>query len=202
MKRSMRLAGVLAAIGLAGALTVAGSGVARASVTPPASGGWAEIFNPYLRAQGFPLCADEPNGSSAQFLKIDLFHCHGYASNGAPQRWAFVPDGTSGIFGNFPVYHIENLHSGLCLGLSTADVSNTAGRDVDQQTCASLDTDWILRAIDPTGPNPDFQLEALVGFPFINTWCLAASNFTGNNNTRLVNEPCSPTDTRQLFNLG
>jgi hypothetical protein len=39
-------------------------------------------------------------------------------------------------------------------------------------------------------------------FSFVGHWCMAASTFTGNSPTRLVAEPCEPTDTSQLWNLG
>ena len=55
----------------------------------------------------------------------------------------------------------------------------------------------------PSGTNPDFQLETLEPeFTWVGHWCMAASNFTDSSPTRLVAEPCSPTDTRQLWNLG
>jgi hypothetical protein len=45
-------------------------------VVPPA-GTWAEIFNPNLHANGITLCADDPNGSTAQFQALQLCCCHG-----------------------------------------------------------------------------------------------------------------------------
>ena len=57
--------------------------VPGADVVPPA-GTWAEIFNPNLHANGITLCADDPNGSTAHFQALQLWRCHGYASNGIP----------------------------------------------------------------------------------------------------------------------
>src|SRR5205085_8772545 len=88
--RRIRKLGVLAAIGFAAGLTMAGTGTARADVIPPSPGDWAEIFDPYINTHGFSLCVDNPGGSS-DIQKIQLYHCHGYASNGGPQRWFFTP---------------------------------------------------------------------------------------------------------------
>ena len=85
MKRMTKLSGALGAIAAAAALSLAGTGTARADVQPPA-GTWAEIFNPYIHSQGITLCVDDPNNSTADRQPLQLWRCHGYASNGAPQR--------------------------------------------------------------------------------------------------------------------
>jgi hypothetical protein len=200
MKR--KLAGALAAIGLAAGLALAGTGTARADVIPP-SGSWAEIFSPYLHAQNITLCADDPDGSTS-VTKIRLWRCHGYASNGGPQRWVFTPVGqynkNTGTI--FTVYQIRNQTSGLCLGFPE---TSPTGVDLIQEPCGSgaFDTQWALEPVDPSGTSPDFQLETLEPrLTYVGHWCMAVSNFTDNNATRLVAEPCEPTDTRQLFNLG
>lgn len=201
--RYRKLAGALAAAALAAGLAMAGTGTAHADPVPPATT-WAEIFNPHLSAQGNTLCVDDPGGSRANLQPIDLFHCHGYASNGTPQRWDFILDGNTGIFANFSTYHMINTGSGYCIGISPniPNFNSSAGTDIVQESCLdSLDTDWILVPVDRSNPNSDFQLETLRGYPFIPTWCMAASNFT-DNNTRLVMERCSSSDTRQLWNLG
>lgn len=202
MRRSRMLAGVLAAIGFAAGLTMAGTGTARADVIPP-SGAWAEIFDPYIHPQGFSLCVDNPSGSS-DIQKIQLYHCHGYASNGGPQRWFFTPVGqynkNTGTI--FTVYQIRNQSSGLCIGFP--ETFPTAV-DLIQEPCGSgiFDTQWALEPVNPASSSPDFQLETLEPrLTYVGHWCMAASNFTGNSPTRLVAEPCEPTDTRQLWNLG
>jgi hypothetical protein len=88
MRHKTRLAGVLAAIALAAGVTLAGTGIARADVLPPS--GWSEIYSPNLHAQGLTLCFDDPAGSTASGTQVQLYHCHGYAANGAPQRWVFI----------------------------------------------------------------------------------------------------------------
>jgi hypothetical protein len=200
MKRSRKLAGVLAAIGLAAGFSMAGTGTARADVIPP-SGTWAEIFNPYIHPQGFSLCVDNPGGSR-DIQKIQLYHCHGYASNGAPQRWFFTAIGgyNKGTGTVFTTYRIRNQASILCIGFPE---TFPTGVDLIQEPCSSPDIEWALEPVDPSSSNPDFMLETLEPrFSFVGHWCMAASNFTGNSPTRLVAEPCEPTDTRQLWNLG
>ena len=89
MTLKKKLAAALAAAGLAAGLSLAWPGTARATDIPPV-GQWAEIFNPYLHAQGNTLCFDDPNGSTSDGTRAQLYRCHGYASNGAPQRWVFI----------------------------------------------------------------------------------------------------------------
>ena len=77
--------------------------------------------------------------------------------------------------------------------------------DLIQEPCGSgiFDTQWALEPVNPASSSPDFQLETLEPrLTYVGHWCMAASNFTGNSPTRLVAEPCEPTDTRQLWNLG
>src|SRR5690242_16679602 len=106
--RFKKLAGTLAAVALAAGLTMTGTGTARADVVPPAST-WAEIFAPEINASGITLCADN-SGSSAQFQNLQLWRCHGYASNGTPQRWQFE---YANLVLAGPVYRIANVGSGL-----------------------------------------------------------------------------------------
>ena len=87
-RRLKKLAGTLAAVALAAGLTMAGTGTARAAVVPPANT-WAEIFAPEINASGITLCADN-SGSTAQFQSLQLWRCHGYASNATPQRGSSV----------------------------------------------------------------------------------------------------------------
>ena len=129
-----------------------------------------------------------------------LFQCR----SSAPQRWFFTPVGqyntrTGTIF---TVYQIRNQASGLCVGFPE---TFPTGVDLIQEPCSSgiFDTQWALEPVDLASSNPDFQLETLEPrLTYVGHWCMAASTFTGNSPTRLVAEPCEPTDTRQLWNLG
>ncbi len=200
MNRSTKLAGVLAVIGLATSLTLAGPGAARADVIPPA-GTWAEIFNPYIHAQGITLCVDDPGGSTDVAQAMDLWRCHGYASNGTMQRWIFTPQGAVNVSGEiFTIYTVKNVASGQCLTVPQTD--NPAGLSVLQEPCSggSPDIYWILEPRDQSGTSPDFQLES--EFVYIGHYCMASNTFTDNNGTRLIIEPCNFQDTSRVWNLG
>jgi hypothetical protein len=210
-----KIGGVLAALGLAAGLSLAGAGTAVADVMPPPSGQWAEIFNPYLHAQGITLCVDDPSGSMTNGQQLQLWRCHGYASNGAPQRWVIVPaeawhmayDGSGNtVFGPLQdtltggaAYVVVNEASGLCL---TAQAYQPAA-SVIQAPCNAVPFTkdvWELHTVN--GPDgPDFQLYALWASGSSPS-CVSASNFTDSNGTRLVMEACDRYDTSQLWNLG
>jgi hypothetical protein len=132
MRRIKALAGALGAIGLAAGLTLAGAGTARANVAPPA-GTWFEIFNPYLHAQKITLCVDNPNAST-DTTKLRLWRCHGYASDGAAQRWFFTPTGTYNNGTIYTTYQIKDQASGLCLGFPE---TFPTGVDLIQEPCGS-----------------------------------------------------------------
>src|ERR1043165_2578384 len=105
------MASMVGAAALAGGLTVAMTGTARAEVIPPTDT-WAEIYTPYTNAH--PVCLDDPNGTSTAGTPQQVFHCHGYGSDGAPQRWdfghlAFLEQPGEAI------YNISK--AGRCLGL-------------------------------------------------------------------------------------
>ena len=198
MRRRSRLAGVLAAIGLAAGMTMAGTGTARADVIPPVAQ-WVEIFNPHLHDKGITLCADDPGGSTSSGTPLQLFRCHGSDSSGAPQRWVFTqPEDDNGnpvYIDGHPEYRIYNLAGGWCI-----NAESPPGSPVFLGTCSgNLGVWWEVRSAgNPAGP--DFQLVALGGDPA--DVCVSASNSSDSNGTRLVMAHCDPTDARQLFNLG
>ena len=72
---------------------------------------------------------------------MQLYHCHGYASNGAPQRWVFIqPEDTNGnpIYdtNGSPVYEIYNLAADLCLTAQNL----LAGMPLTPGTCNRVTT--------------------------------------------------------------
>jgi len=204
MKRRIRLlAAALATAGLAAGLTTSATGTAFADVTPP-SGTWSEIFNPYLHAQGITLCADDPGGSTRIGQLMQLWRCHGYASNGAPQRWVFLPfvngndipirDPSTGDI----LYQILNLAANECL---TAG-GPAPGQQMALTVCDTAEV-WDLRSDNAVSQNGfDFQIALGGQVVGSDSTCVSASNFTDNNGTRLVTEPCSQYDTSQIWNLG
>jgi hypothetical protein len=188
----------IAAAGLAVGLGLAGTGTARATDFPPV-GGWAEVFNPYLGTQGNFLCFDDPSGSTSDFTQVQLYHCHGYASNGAPQRWVFVqPEDINGNpireDGN-NVYELYNLAAGRCLAVT----GTTVGQPLVLTSCVTSDKSIAMWELRPTNPaSRDFQLALWL----YNDWCIAANPLNDNRPAGLGLAGCSPTDTRQLWNLG
>ena len=188
---------MLAAAALAAGLTIAGTGTANAVPVPPTSA-WAEIFNPNVNANGITLCVDN-GGSNSEFTALQLWRCHGYASNGLPQRWVFTNVG-SDLFGN-PVYQIRG-GAGYCIGLSSDTSWNDLGTSLVQETCAdTLRTDWQVVTLDTTEPDSQFGLaNTWHGFSQV-PWCMSASSWADTNGTRLIARQCSG-DTRNLWSLG
>jgi hypothetical protein len=202
--RFKKLAGTLAAVALAAGLTMAGTGTARADVVPPANT-WAEIFAPEINANGITLCADN-FGSNAQFQNLQLWRCHGYASNGTPQRWQFTFVGKFLGIG-VPEYQISNVGSGLCIGLDPNRVSaNTvAGSNLLQESCSnsSFMTVWeLVPATDSPDPNNQFMLVNTWGALFHPQYAMEANTFLDQNGNRLIAEPESPANSAQWYALG
>jgi hypothetical protein len=198
MKRVTRLAGAVAAIALAAGMTLAGTGVARADVIPPA--GWSEIYSPNLHGQGLTLCLDDPASSTTSGTKVQLYHCHGYASNGAPQRWLFIQpvdsNGNPLSDGDPPVYQVYNVAAGLCLTVTSLATGTPAILGSCNLATAKGITLWRLLS---TG-NSTFQL--LVFEPVYYDMCAVASNASGSNGTRLVIQPCNSKNPSEIFSLG
>jgi hypothetical protein len=199
--RFKKLAGALTAVALAAGLTMAGTGTARADVVPPANT-WAEIFAPEINSSGITLCADN-FGSNAQFQNLQLWRCHGYASNGTPQRWEFE-------FANLvlagPVYRIANVGSGLCIGLdpNRVNAGTIAGSNLVQESCINSPTLWeLIPATDSPDPNNQFILRsAFGGLSPGPTYAMEANTFLDQNGNRLIAEPESPFNSAQWFALG
>jgi hypothetical protein len=188
-----KLAGALAAVALAAGLTMAGTGTAHAAVTPPtAPGTWAEIYAPEINSSGNIMCADNFR-SNAQGQNLQLWHCHGYASDGAPQRWRFSPTQQGGPF---PTYKIANVGSGLCIGLDPRN--ERAGANLVQESCSILDTSWqMVPAQNSPDPNNQFHLVNI----FFN-YAMEANTFLDQNGNRLIAEPYDPFNSAQWFALG
>lgn len=175
---------LLSAVALAVGLTAGMAGAAQASVTPDPT--WNEIWAPYLTAQSNTLCLDAPGGSTSPGLKLQLFHCHGYASDGAPQRWKFEYLGT--LTDGYPLYDIKNVKSNLCLTWAVSDIT--------QDTCASNYALWELHSENLWSTDPNFGLVAYLtgtnGSQGLGTpVCMTAGNSTDSNHTPLVATTCS-----------
>lgn len=199
MRHKTRLAGALAAIALAAGMTLAGTGVARADVIPPS--GWSEIYSPNLHAQGLTLCLDDPASSTASGTPVQLYHCHGYASNGAPQRWRFIqPVDSKGdpiYYEGQPLYQIYNVAADLCL----AATGLTTGAPVVLATCNVATAKGLIWWKLLNAGKSTFQL--LVWDPaYDHDICSVASNASGSNGTGLGMERCDSSNPRGIFSLG
>jgi hypothetical protein len=172
MSGKKSLAALLSVAGIVATGLVAATAVtAQAAVTVDPDA-YYEIFPRYFNVTQ-PKCLDVPNGSSSLGLRIQVFHCHGYASNGAPQLWKFVPVGT-------PLYWIVNKASGRCLEPPSA----TSGFIV-QNTCSDA-TRWRL-----IPANFDTR-DMFIGLGLIGS-CVGTANNSGDDHTAVTYQSCSNT---------
>ncbi|WP_433200480.1 RICIN domain-containing protein [Dactylosporangium sp. CS-047395] len=176
------MAALLGSVAVAGPAVAAGPAAAPAfTVAVPPSGVFSEIFPPFISARS-PICLDEPGGSAKLYLQMQLYHCHGYASNGGPQRWFWQPQPALGS----NVYRIlsadNHTNPYLCLGVFFGNPG--PGSAVVQAGCTNTTGfDWVLV---PSAVAPHFQLQ-LLSRPSL---CLAAADTSGANDTKVVVHTC------------
>ena len=118
------LAALLFAGGLAAGLGVGMTGTAHASDPSRPGKAWNEIFLPFGNGKGNTMCVDVPGGTTAPGTQLQLYRCHGYASDGAPQRWHFP----GGRFSE-----VSNTNSGLCIGFPAGGVPVNGARLVQER---------------------------------------------------------------------
>jgi hypothetical protein len=118
------LAALLFAGGLAAGLDAGLTGTAHAADPTRPGKPWNEIFLPFGHGQGSAMCVDVPGGSTAG-APLRLSRCHGYASDGARQRWRF-PGGR--------FQKVSNTNSGLCIGFPGGG-SPVTGARLEQVRC-------------------------------------------------------------------
>jgi Ricin-type beta-trefoil lectin domain len=185
-----RLASGLAACLLAVGIVLSTGVAAQAEITTPSGGEWAELFNPLLPLvdQQYHVCLDVPGGTTENRHPLQMFHCHGYASSGAVQRWQFSLqwDGS---------YLITNQSNLLCITAVVSSLTANSGI-IEQQTCGSSSGGQSWRLIE-FQPGQNFQLES--NSPNLHGYCIASG---GNyNQSRVYWEPCA-SDAFQIFALG
>jgi hypothetical protein len=151
--RIRKFAGLLSAGILAAGLSIGLAGTAHAATDPTIPDPiWNEINFPFMTGQGNPLCLDVPNGSMSVGTILQTWHCHGYASNGGPQRWHFdntgLPDRE---------YKIWNTNSGLCIGFQNDVVAD--GARLVQEPCAQAPV-WDERLENADGADSAIELVA------------------------------------------
>ena len=177
------MASLVSGIALAIGLSMSMTGAAQASIAPEPDV-WYEIFPPYISPASHK-CLDVPSASRSNNARIQIFHCHGYASNGANQRWEFVNLGGG-------VYWVVNVNSSMCL--APFPDNSPAGTIVLQEDCGAVTFDeWriVPSAFDPDG----FELASLY-FP---GECMAARDSSGSDQTPVVVYPC---DNSPVFDGG
>jgi hypothetical protein len=137
------------------------------------------------------------------------WRCHGYASNGVPQRWTFYY-----VASNFlgPTYRIANTGgSNWCLGLDvritlTKAYSQWQGSNLVQEACSVTTGSEVVWNLLPAtqSPDPTNQFEIVsTDTPFDQqSYCMAANTFLDTNGNRLIAEPCDPYNSSQWFALG
>jgi hypothetical protein len=188
VKRRSKIAGVLSVLALAGGLTMASSGAARADVIPQPP--WSEVV-PALTNQ--TACLDDPNGSATSKTHVQLFHCHGYATNGGPQRWLFD------LWGNIsPGNTAYFIHShNLCLG-GDQSAPLVPGNRVTLSTCGLFGGIWTMHSRNAYSGDPYFTLQ--LGLD--SGYCMALPDFSGGNNEPVILKSCNSADELQYWVLG
>jgi hypothetical protein len=189
-----RLFAVLATAGLVAFLSVGVTASARADVVPQPP--WSEIFPPLTDNLA---CLDDPSGSATPGTALQLFHCHGYASNGGPQRWLFNAWGAPNVQN---LYHI-NSHN-LCLG-GDPNHGLTPGERAELVTCSGWfgGPIWSLHSRNAYSGDPYFMLELGVeDFSSSLSYCLSLPDFSGGNGEPVILERCNANDELQYWNLG
>lgn len=172
MRRIFSIARLAAASAMAAGFSIGMAGAAQASVNP-VPGGIYEIFAPYFNP-AHPKCLDVPGGSTSDSVQLQVFHCHGFAPDGAPQLFQFRSVGSN-------LYWVINQSSGKCI---TVNGTPLADLGVYQATCsASPSREWqiIPSAIDPNG----FKLaNSLLGR------CMATLDLSGSDHTHVWAASC------------
>ena len=186
--RTTRSIAILAAIVVAGGITVASAGTARADVTPP-TGTWSEIVAGYLDQEA---CLDDPGGADQVGDGLELWHCHGYDSRGSSQRWFF---GRSNFL-NLPANFFGIVSGGShCLGVT--DNAHSGERLLLVKCNPFGGVYWQVLSRNAYSGDPAFELEyGGTGY------CMTMPDWSGGNGEPVLLRPCQPGNGLQLWNIG
>jgi len=194
-----RIALLLSAGTLAVGLSAAAAGTANATVIPDPN--WNELVSSWANA-GNTMCVDDPSHSTTFNTRLQLFHCHGYASNGAPQRWFFNPTFTEDGTAAYIIYLANTLSTDpndpndfMCLHYWNNDRRD--GQPMALGNCYPREIDWVMEPGNPGISDNNFMLRDSQ-----NNLCLSAANFSDSNGTPLIAATCNPYDPTQDFWLG
>ena len=196
--RKGRMAALLGAGVLALSLSIGLASTAHASDPTVPSETWNEIFVPFDNGLGNTLCVDVPGGTTAPGAQLQLYHCHGYASDGAPQRFSWDCDfGISCALGGED-FKMFNVSSQLCIGVPSGNAVN--GARLIQESCRDItDVGWTMVKQNTNGTDPLFVLESDANRGL----CMAAGNLLDGNRTPLVVANCNGfSDSAQILELG
>src|SRR5262249_9111182 len=145
-----------------------------------------------LQARNNTMCVDVPGGSSQEGLLLQLWHCHGSDSQGAPQRWQFIRWGTDPD--GHPAYLVENTGNHLCISWELAFTRNPPG-NIDQVSCVSSNpslTVWVI--LDESLQTSRLEVATwnmATGAVVDGGHCLEAYDSSDNNGTPLRLGDCS-----------
>ena len=196
--RKRRIAALLSAGALAAGLSIGLAAAAYASGPAVPAATWNEIFVPFDNGHGNTMCVDVPGGTSAPGAQLQLYHCHGYASDGAPQRWHFSCTSRGSCAVPNSAYQVSNASNNLCIGFPDGDRFGTAGERLVQESCSST-LGWVPVPQNRNDTDPLLELEAVGS----DSLCMAAANTFDNNQTPLVATTCDGfTDAAQILELG
>jgi hypothetical protein len=184
-KAIVAAAGVALTVGLSLGL----SGTALASDPTVPSTAWNEIYIPFDNVAGNRLCVDVTNGSPWVDTVLQFYSCHGYDSNGTPQRFQFLGAFKNSIGAWTGV--IVNVGSNLCIS-TPPGVALASGVQLVQEPCDQAQG-WLIRRQNANGTDPLIEL-ALIDKASnrLTDLCMAAGNMGDNNHTPLVATTCQP----------
>ena len=188
MRRTRKIAGILAVLAFAGGITTGITRAASADVVPDPT--WNEVVPAFTNQVA---CLDDPGNSTTVGTPIQLFHCHGYGSDGAPQRWTFQ------VWGNLsPGNTLSRIVShNLCLGGTEGTVA-APGERVTLRQCSFFGPLWTLHSRNAYSGDPLFTLE----LGDSSGYCLALPDFSGRNAEPVILEPCDVDAQLQYWTLG
>lgn len=191
-----RMATLLSAGAAAIGISMAAAGAAQAAVPP--SSDWNEIIASFDHNFNNTLCVDDPGGSLSVGTQLELWHCHGSGSDGGPQRWRFIPEGTSADgMTDYLIALRPSLDQGpsLCVGFPGGFVPASGQRLILVQCGSSAAVLWTMETAPGTNP--------LMGLADqLHNLCIAYGNFSDSNGTPLIATTCGATDESQVWALG